>query len=239
MKVIIQIPCYNEGDYLPITLRGLPREIIGVKTVEWMVIDDGSHDHTLAVARRLGVDHCIALPAHQGLGGAFRAGVQHCLKLGADVVVNTDADNQYPGDQIASLVAPILRDEADMIIGTRPLYDDPELSPVKRSLHRIGNSVVRAASGTSVVDCRSGFRAFNRRAAAHFRLESRYTYTIETILQAAQAGLRVGSVPIPTNRETRPSRLIQSISSDVIWCAGTIVRQTLRRRKNPDPESSI
>jgi glycosyltransferase involved in cell wall biosynthesis len=210
MKLIIQIPCFNEADQLPATLRDLPRELAGVGTLEWLVIDDGSSDDTVGVARRLGVDHIVRLTNHKGLAAAFQAGLDACLKLGADVIVNTDADNQYRGADIPRLVEPILAGAADMVIGDRRIETIEQFSPVKKRLQRLGSAIVRRVSHTSVPDVTSGFRAYNREAALQVQVVSKFTYTLETIIQAGKMLVAVDSVPIATNPKTRDSRLFPS-----------------------------
>jgi glycosyltransferase involved in cell wall biosynthesis len=224
VKLIIQIPCFNEEDTLPATLADLPRAVPGIDVVEWLVIDDGSTDRTAEVARAHGVDHVVRLTANRGLANAFRVGIDTCLRLGADVIVNTDADNQYYGPDIERLVNPILDGGADVVIGDRPIEEVEDFSRSKKLLQRVGSRTVRAFSGTDVQDAVSGFRALDREAALRLQIFSRYTYTIETIVQAGAEGLRVVSVPIRTNPATRPSRLVRSIPSYVWRSLQTIVR---------------
>ncbi len=224
MKVIIQIPCYNEAETLGVTLAALPSALPGVDEVEWLVIDDGSTDGTAEVARRHGVDHVVSLPANQGLAKAFVAGIEACLQAGADVIVNTDADNQYCADDIHKLVTPILECEAGMVVGERPIGDTEHFSMTKKFLQRIGSRVVRAASQTDVADAPSGFRAISRDAALQLNVFSEYTYTLETIIQLGQSGVPVKSVPIRTNEDLRPSRLVKSIGSYVRRSIMTILR---------------
>jgi glycosyltransferase involved in cell wall biosynthesis len=211
MKLIIQIPCFNEEQTLPETLGDLPREIPGIETVEWLVIDDGSTDRTIEVAREGGVDHVVRLTNNKGLAAAFQAGLDACLKLGADVIVNTDADNQYSGQDIPRLVEPILAGQADMVIGDRKTDQIADFSPVKKRLQRWGSAVVRRASGTSVPDTTSGFRAYNREAALQMQVVSKFTYTLESIIQAGKMLVAVDHVPIRTNPKTRESRLFPSM----------------------------
>ncbi|MBC2607405.1 glycosyltransferase family 2 protein [Pelagicoccus albus] len=215
MKLIIQIPCFNEAETLPGTLADLPRTIPGVDAVEWLVIDDGSADGTADVARNSGVDHVVRLPHNQGLAKAFTTGLEECLKLGADIIVNTDADNQYCGADIAKLVAPVLNGEAEMAIGARPIDGIEEFSPLKKLLQKFGSRVVRSLSGTDVADAPSGFRAMSRSVATKLNVFSEYTYTLETIIQAGQNGMKIVSVPIRVNGKTRESRLVKSIFSYV------------------------
>ncbi len=211
MKLIIQIPCFNEEEQLPSTLALLPRELEGFETVEWLIIDDGSTDDTIEVAKRAGVDHVVRLTNHKGLAAGFQAGLDAGLKLGADVIVNTDADNQYEAADIPKLVAPILRGDADMVIGDRQVASNEHFSWLKRRLQRLGSWVVRQASSTEVPDTTSGFRAYNREAALQMQVVSKFTYTLETIIQAGKLTVAVDHVPIRTNAKTRESRLFPSI----------------------------
>ncbi len=213
MKLIIQIPCFNEQDQLPDTLAHLPREIEGFDAVEWLIIDDGSGDATVARARASGVDHIVRLTNHKGLAAAFQAGLDAGLKLGADVIVNTDADNQYDGAEIPKLVAPIVRREADMVVGDRQVDSNEHFSYVKRRLQRVGSWVVRQASSTDVPDTTSGFRAYNREAALQMQVVSKFTYTLETIIQAGKLNVSIDHVPIRTNAKTRESRLFPSTTA--------------------------
>jgi glycosyltransferase involved in cell wall biosynthesis len=215
MKLIIQIPCLNEEQTLPVTLHDLPRELPGFETVEWLIIDDGSTDGTIDVARANGVDHIVRLTNNKGLANGFQAGLDACLKLGADVIVNTDADNQYYGPDIAKLVAPIVAGDADMVVGDRQVMTIEHFSPLKKSLQRFGSWVVRQASATSVPDTTSGFRAYNREAALALQVVSKFTYTLETIIQAGKMTVAVDHVPIRTNPKTRESRLFPSMWSYV------------------------
>jgi glycosyltransferase involved in cell wall biosynthesis len=224
VKLIVQIPCFNEAEHLPATLADLPRELPGVDTVEWLVIDDGSNDATIEVARAHGVDHVVRLTNNKGLAAAFQAGLDACLKLGADIVVNTDADNQYFGGDVGELVAPILRGEADMVIGDRETDSIEHFSPVKKQLQKWGSAVVRRASGTNVPDTTSGFRAYNREAALQMQVVSKFTYTLETIIQAGKMLVAVDHVPIRTNTKTRDSRLFPSIWAYVRRNASSIFR---------------
>src|SRR5918999_2682842 len=224
MKLIIQIPCFDEEQTLPATLADLPREIPGVETVEWLVIDDGSTDRTIEVARAGGVDHVVRLTNNKGLAAAFQAGLDACLKLGADIIVNTDADNQYSGQDIPRLLEPILAGQADMVIGDRKTDQIEHFSPVKKRLQRWGSAVVRRASGTTVPDTTSGFRAYNREAALQMQVVSKFTYTLETIIQAGKMLVAVDDVPIRTNAKTRESRLFPSMWSYVRRNAVSIFR---------------
>ncbi len=223
-KLVIQIPCYNEAETLGVTLAALPRSIPGIDTVEVLIIDDGSTDATVAVARAHGVHHIVSLRRNCGLARAFVAGLEASVRAGADVVVNTDADNQYNADDIPALVAPILAGTAEIVIGARPIHAIPHFSPVKKALQRLGSWAVRAASKTSVEDAPSGFRAFSRMAAQQLNVFSDYTYTLETIIQAGQKGMLVASVPIRVNGPTRPSRLIRSTLGYLRRSVLTIIR---------------
>jgi len=211
MKLIIQIPCFNEEEQLPLTLSRLPRTIEGFAAVEWLIIDDGSTDATVQTARASGVDHIVRLTNNKGLAAAFQAGLDAGLKLGADVIVNTDADNQYEGADIPKLVAPILRGEADMVVGDRQVDVNEHFSWLKRRLQRLGSWVVRQASSTEIPDTTSGFRAYNRDAALQMQAVSKFTYTLETIIQAGKLLVAVDHVPIRTNAKTRESRLFPSM----------------------------
>ena len=215
MKLIIQIPCFNEEQTLPLTLADLPREVPGFDTVEWLVIDDGSSDRTIEVARQNGVDHIVKLTNNKGLAAGFQAGLDAALKLGADVVVNTDADNQYDGRDIPKLVAPIVAGDADMVVGDRQVETIEHFSPLKKLLQKLGSWVVRQASSTDVPDTTSGFRAYNREAALQMQVVSRFTYTLETIIQAGKLLVAVDHVPIRTNEKTRESRLFPSMGAYV------------------------
>jgi glycosyltransferase involved in cell wall biosynthesis len=211
MKLIIQIPCFNEEATLPATLSDLPRSLPGVDRVEWLVVDDGSSDRTAEVARELGVDHVVRLPYNQGLARAFMAGLVAAVERGADVIVNTDADHQYRGADVARLVAPVVEGHADIVVGARPIATISHFSPLKRLLQRLGSRVVRGLSGTAVRDAPSGFRAFSADAALRLNVFSAYTYTLETLIQAGHTGLRVVDVPVEVNPPTRESRLIRSL----------------------------
>jgi glycosyltransferase involved in cell wall biosynthesis len=224
MKLIIQIPCYNEADQLPQTLADLPREVAGFEAVEWLVIDDGSTDETVAVAQAHGVDHLVRLTNNKGLATGFQAGIDTALKLGADVIVNTDADNQYYGPDIAKLVRPIVEGRADMVVGDREVTGIEHFSPLKKALQRLGSWVVRQASSTSVPDTTSGFRAYNREAAIQMMVVSRFTYTLETIIQAGKLLVAIDHVPIRTNPKTRESRLFPSMGAYVRRNAVSIFR---------------
>jgi glycosyltransferase involved in cell wall biosynthesis len=223
-KLIIQIPCYNEETTLGVTLAALPREVAGVDSVEWLIINDGSHDGTLDVARRFGCDHIVSFSRNQGLAKAFMAGLEASLRAGADIIVNTDADNQYSADDIPSLIEPILAGRADIVIGARPIQEIEHFSTTKKLLQKLGSRVVRIASNTDIADAPSGFRAFSRDAAMRMNVFNEYTYTLETIIQAGQNGLAITSIPVRTNEALRPSRLIKGIPSYVQRSLFTILR---------------
>ena len=223
-KLIIQIPCFNEESTLGLTLQDLPKVVPGVDTVETLIIDDGSTDNTIDVARKCGVDHVVALPRHQGLAKAFMAGLEASLKAGADIIVNTDADNQYCADDIPKLVAPILKGNAEIVVGARPIGENDHFSPTKRSLQKLGSWVVRLASRTDIPDAPSGFRAISRNAAMQLHVFNEYTYTLETIIQAGQKSMAITSVPVRTNHDSRPSRLFKNIPTYVQRQVSTIVR---------------
>ncbi len=224
MKLIIQIPCFNEEGQLPLTLSRLPRRVAGFDVVEWLVIDDGSTDRTVEVAREHGVDHVVRLTNHKGLAAAFQAGLDAGLKLGADVIVNTDADNQYEGADVPKLVEPIVRGSADMVVGDRQIETVEHFSGAKKVLQRTGSWVVRQASSTHIPDTTSGFRAYNREAALQVQAVSKFTYTLETIIQAGKLLVAVEHVPIRTNPRTRESRLFPSTAAYVRRNALSIFR---------------
>src|SRR6516164_1694318 len=224
MKLIIQIPCFNEAEQLPQTLADLPHELAGFDAVEWLVVDDGSTDRTIDVAREHGVDHLVRLTNNKGLATGFQAGIDTSLKLGADVIVNTDADNQYHGPDVALLVRPILEGRADMVIGDREVTGVEHFSAVKKLLQRLGSWVVRQASATTVPDTTSGFRAYNREAALQMQAVSKFTYTLETIIQAGKLLVAVEHVPVRTHPRTRESRLFPSMGSYVRRNAVSIFR---------------
>ncbi len=224
LKLIIQIPCYNEAATLGVALAALPRQVPGFDVVEWLVIDDGSRDNTAEVARQNGVDHVIPHTRNQGLARAFMTGLHACLRLGADVIVNTDADNQYNAADIPLLVAPVLAGKAEIVVGARPIENMQNFSLVKRGLQLLGSWVVRVASHTDIPDAPSGFRAISRTAAQRLMVFNDYTYTLETIIQAGQKNMAITSVPIRVNPDLRPSRLVRSIGSYVKIGMFTIVR---------------
>ncbi len=224
MKLIIQIPCLNEEASLPTTLAALPRTLPGIDCVEWLIVDDGSTDRTVEVARELGVDHVVRFGTNQGLARAFMAGLEGAIRAGADIIVNTDADNQYDSADIPKLIEPILAGRAEMVIGARPIDEITHFSPWKKLLQKVGSWVVRKASGTSIPDSPSGFRAFSRNAALQLNVFSRYTYTLETIIQAGQKGIPITWVPIRTNADLRPSRLVKGIADYVRRSVFTILR---------------
>ena len=224
MKLIIQIPCFNEAEALPVTLKELPRELQGFSSVEWLVINDGSTDTTEEVARKNGVDHIVSFTNNQGLARAFLAGLDSCVKLGADVIINTDADNQYMAADITALVAPILAGRSDVVIGARPINGIESFSLAKKMLQKAGSFVVRVVSRTTIPDAPSGFRAMTREAAMRFNVFNDYTYTLETIIQAGQKNIAITSVPIRVNSSLRPSRLVKSVPSYIRKSLVTIVR---------------
>jgi glycosyltransferase involved in cell wall biosynthesis len=224
MKLIIQIPCFNEARTLPATVGCLPRQLAGIDQIELLVIDDGSTDDTQAVAHALGVDHVVRFSRQRGLARAFAAGLDACLKLGADIIVNTDGDNQYPAGEIPSLVEPILRGQADLVIGDRGVMAVAHFSPLKRWLQRLGSWVVEQASGLPVPDATSGFRAMSRDTALHLLVLSDYSYTLESLIQAGVRRLKVLYVPISVNPQTRSSRLMRSVPHYLAQSAVTIAR---------------
>ena len=223
-KLIIQIPCFNEAGTLATTLADLPRKVPGVDVVEWLIIDDGSVDGTADVARANGVDHIVTHRRNRGLAAAFLTGLDNALRLGADVIVNTDADNQYVADCIPELIAPVCDGSADMVVGERPIVDIDDFSWTKKKLQRMGSWVVRKFSGTDVADAPSGFRAIGREAALHLQVYGKFSYTMETLVQANAEGLAVTSVPIRVNPFLRPSRLAKSTFQYLLRSSQTIVR---------------
>ena len=224
VKLIIQIPCFNEEGSLAETLAALPRSLPGIDVIETLVIDDGSTDRTADVARESGATYLLRFPVNLGLARAFSAGLDAALKLGADVIVNTDADNQYPGNEVARIVAPIMAGDVDMVIGDRAPHENEHFSVSKRLLQRLGSWAVRQLSGTSIPDATSGFRAFSRRAALRLNVYTRFTYTLETIIQAGKKHIPIGHVRITTNPERRPSRLFHSIPSYLRRSISTMIR---------------
>jgi glycosyltransferase involved in cell wall biosynthesis len=224
VKLIIQVPCFNEQNTLPVCLKALPRKVAGFDTVEWLIIDDGCTDETVRVAKEYGVDHIVRFNKNKGLAKGFMAGIDACLSLGADVIVNTDADNQYQAEDIPKLVAPILNGDADIVVGTRPIDDIEHFSSVKKLLQKLGSRVVRIVSKTKVADVTSGFRAISRDSAMQMNVFNEYTYTLETIIQAGQKNIAIVSVPIRTNPFLRPSRLMSGVPSYVKKSITTILR---------------
>jgi glycosyltransferase involved in cell wall biosynthesis len=224
VKLIIQIPCYNEETTLPLTLDSLPRKIPGIDTIEWLIINDGSTDKTAKVAKLHGVDHIISHPQNMGLAKAFMKGIEACLEREADIIVNTDADNQYRGDSISDLIQPILEGKAEFVVGARPIDEIKDFSRTKKILQKLGSWTVRLASGTNVRDAPSGFRAISRNAAQKMNVFNNYSYTLETIIQAGQNNIPITWVPIKTNRVLRPSKLLKSIPSYIRNSIVTIVR---------------
>lgn len=211
MKLIIQIPCYNEAETLEVALNDLPKHIDGIDEIEYLIINDGSADNTVEVAKKWGVNYVVNFRNNKGLARGFMAGLDACLRNGADIIVNTDADNQYCGEDIEKLVRPILNGEAGMVIGERPIDQTEHFSPLKKKLQHLGSWVVRKASNTDVPDAPSGFRAYSRHTAMRLNVINEYTYTLETIVQAGRQKMAVTSVPIRTNAELRPSRLFSSM----------------------------
>ena len=224
MKLIVQIPCLNEEKTLPKTLKDIPREIPGVDKVEVLIIDDGSTDRTVEVAREHGADHIVRLTNNKGLAEAFMTGLNAALQLGADIIVNTDGDNQYRGEDIPKLIQPILDGRADIVIGDRQIDRIPHFSRVKKWLQKLGSWVVRQVSNTNIPDTTSGFRAFSREAALQINVISRFTYTLETIIQAGKKNLAITSVPVETNEKLRESRLFSSIPAYIKRSVSTIFR---------------
>lgn len=224
MKLIVQIPCLNEEKTLPITVRDIPRKIEGIDKVEILIIDDGSTDRTVEVAKEIGVDHIVRFRNRKGLARAFMSGIDASLKLGADIIVNTDGDNQYKGEDIPKLIKPILDGKADFVMGERNIDSNPDFSPIKKRLQRLGSWVVRQFSETDIPDTTSGFRAYSREAALNINVVSPYTYTLETIIQAGKKHMAITSVPIGTNRKLRESRLFSSIFQYIERSITTIIR---------------
>jgi glycosyltransferase involved in cell wall biosynthesis len=224
MKLIVQVPCFNEELTLPQTVADIPREIDGVEVVEILIIDDGSTDRTVEVAKEVGVEHIVCNKRNLGLARSFSKGIEACLRAGADVIVNTDGDNQYAGDEIPRLIGPVVNGRADIVIGDRQTHKVPHFSKGKKFLQWFGSGIVRKLAGTWVPDTVSGFRAFSREAAIRLNVVSSYSYTIETVIQAGKRGMTVVSIPVRTNPKTRESRLFKSIPSFVTRQVSTIVR---------------
>ena len=224
MKLIIQIPCYNEENTLEIALNALPKHIEGIDEIEYLIINDGSSDHTVEVARAWGVHHVVNFKQNKGLARGFSAGIDEALRQGADIIVNTDADNQYCGEDIVKLVDPILNGTADIVIGERPIDSIAHFSPVKKKLQHLGSWFVRVASNTDIPDAPSGFRAISRDAAMRLHIINEYTYTLEMIIQAGREKIAITSVPVRTNEELRPSRLFHSMASYIKKSGLTIIR---------------
>lgn len=224
MKLIIQIPCYNEEETLEVALNALPKQIDGIDEIEYLIINDGSKDKTVEVARAWGVHHVVSFRRNKGLACGFMAGIDEALKQGADIIVNTDADNQYCGNDIEKLVMPILEERADIVIGARPIDSISHFSFLKKKLQHLGSWFVRVASNTDIPDAPSGFRAMSRDAAMRLHVINEYTYTLETIIQAGREKMAIISVPIRTNAELRPSRLFHSMGSYIKKSALTIIR---------------
>ena len=230
MKLIIQIPCFNEAETLEVTLNDLPKHIDGIDEIEYLIIDDGSHDNTAEVAKKWGVHYVVRFRRNKGLAKGFMAGLDACLKNGADIIVNTDADNQYCGADIETLVRPILDKKAHIVIGERPIDDTEHFTPLKKKLQHFGSWVVRKASKTTIPDAPSGFRAYSREAAMRINVINDYTYTLETIVQSGREKMAVMSVPIRTNPEVRESRLFHSMWGYIKKSMLTIVRTYLMYR---------
>lgn len=227
MKLIIQIPCYNEAETLEIALNDLPKKIDGIDEIEYLIINDGSKDETVEVAKRWGVNYIVNFRRNKGLAHGFMAGIDACLRNGADIIVNTDADNQYVADDIEKLVRPIMEGKTDIVIGERPIDATEHFSPIKKKLQHFGSWIVRKASNSDIPDAPSGFRAFSRDAAMRLNVTNEYTYTLETIVQAGRNKIAQTSVPIRTNGELRPSRLFNSMMGYVKKSMLTILRAYL------------
>ncbi|TQV72550.1 glycosyltransferase family 2 protein [Denitrobaculum tricleocarpae] len=224
MKLIVQIPCFNEEDTLPQTVADIPRQIEGIEKVEILIIDDGSHDNTVAVAKKIGVDHIVENTRNIGLAGSFQKGVDRCLELGADIIVNTDGDNQYAGGDIPALVRPILDGKADVVVGDRQTSEVEHFSSTKKFLQRFGSFVVRNLSGVDIPDAVSGFRAISREAALKINIVSSFSYTIEMLIQAGKKRMAIESVPVGVNAKTRDSRLFRSIPGFIKMSSMSMIR---------------
>lgn len=223
-KLIIQIPCFNEAEHLPATILALPRRIEGIDAIELLVIDDGSHDGTAEVARRWGVHHIVVHRGNRGLAAAFQSGLDRALREGADILVNTDADGQYAGEDVARLVQPIVEGRADIVIGDREVADNAHFGPFKRRLQRLGSAIVRRLSRTGITDAVSGFRALSREAAQAITITTEFSYTTDMLIQAGRKRMKIVSVPVRTNRAVRPSRLFKSIPTFITQTGITIAR---------------
>lgn len=224
MKLIIQIPCYNEAETLEITLNDLPKHIDGIDEIEYLIINDGSHDNTVEIARKWGVHYIVNFKQNKGLAKGFIAGLDACLRNHADIIVNTDADNQYCGKDIETIVKPILEGKSDIVIGARPIDQITHFSLVKKKLQHFGSWIVRIASSSDILDAPSGFRAYSRDAAMRINVTNEYTYTLETIVQAGREKITMISVPIRTNGELRPSRLFNNMLGYIKKSMVTIIR---------------
>lgn len=230
MKLIIQIPCYNEENTLSDTFKDLPKFIEGIDEIEYLIINDGSTDNTVKIAREIGINHVVSFKQNKGLAAGFMAGIDACLRLGADIIVNTDADNQYSGKDIEKLVRPIIEEKYDIVIGSRPIDEIEHFSKKKKFFQHFGSWVVQKFSDTDIPDAPSGFRAYSRQAAMKLNVVNQYTYTLETIIQAGQNKMAITSVPIRTNAETRKSRLFKSMYSYMKRSSSTIIRSYMMYR---------
>lgn len=224
MKLIIQIPCYNEEDSLPITLKAIPKEIKGIDKTEILIINDGSSDNTVEIAKKYGANYIVNFSKNVGLARVFDAGLKACIKYGADIIVNLDADNQYCADDIEKIIKPIIENKADIVIGARPIDSIKHFSPIKKLLQKLGSFVMKKLSGADISDAPSGFRAFSREAAMKINIFDTYTYTMESIIQAQRKGLSILSIPIRVNKDLRPSRLIKNNFTYIFRSAKTIIR---------------
>lgn len=228
MKLIIQIPCYNEEGTLLHVINDLPKEIAGISKIEYLIIDDGSTDRTVEVARNIGVHHVVSIGSNQGLGAAFLTGIRKCMELGADIIVNTDGDNQYKGSCIKDLIVPVLQGKADIVVGSRPIEEIEEFSWIKKKLQKLGSYVARRFSGTDIPDTTSGFRAYTADAAMRLHFLSEYSHTLETIVQAGQMNMRIGHIPVRVNPKTRESRIMSSMWQ-YVWRSGAIILRSYIR----------